>query len=242
MKKNDTEEISAEKDQEFVRNLLKQQKLAPELAKLDPNDLHGSIQRVPVEMVRFLWVLTQSEISKEQLAEFAAEDRELIESLQLSLKNHENARTFFGLLGPKLEKDAKIQEVLGISGLQSSSEKNERQGKLQNTITSITGTPQLMLKANTVYCEIGFWRGEELLLSSKFEFVALLAASRSLLTHARETLSLATNIPSATESIKVKPCQDELKTLKDLFADLEKGLSDLRPEKARLQSESKMDK
>jgi hypothetical protein len=206
-----SKQISVGNDFAFTRNIIHKGKLDECLLKLDAKNIEASLAGVPFEIIRLVVTLASKELSESDIKNLGREKQVPAKRLLVALRQQQNVREFVGALVEKASSDPSIEDRLGIRFAKGTVDKQEI---LTNDVTSISGTPQLVLKSRRLYCEIGFWRGDELLFRSDFEIESLIWAGKSMLNQASMALKhLMENAGSIKPEIDIEACKRELKNL-----------------------------
>lgn len=208
MSKNKTIQPSSMTDFKKVKSLAGKGKLDEVLSKLDPNDIPGSIRRVPKEIIRFMsHLLLRIENVDNQTKTLKAEHRIPIELLLESARKHrgeEFAKSFYEKLGT----DEKIRKEFGFEFRKA---KDSLEAKLDNSITEIKTVSQLMLKTKRLYTELAFMQNDSLLLRINCEIDELLMISSQILYGAKCSLDLLKkNAKRVNPEIYFELCRKQL--------------------------------
>ncbi len=208
MSKKKTIQPSSATDFKKVKSIAEKGKLDEVLSKLDPNDIPETIRRVPKELIRFMsHLLVRIEDVDTKTKTLKAEHRIPIELLLESARKHggdEFAKSFYEKLGT----DEKIRREFGFDFRKT---KDALEAKLDNFVTEVKTTSQLMLKTRRLYTELAFMQDNSLLLRINGEIDDLLMISSRILYGAKCTLDwLKKNAKGVKPEIYFELCRKQL--------------------------------
>jgi len=233
--------VSFETDLQKVKDYIESGKLEAVISKLDPSNVNKSLDIIPIEIIRILTVLFQSERNEEQAKILKPEDRKPLEEL-ISVADKHKGREFVKHLISTLSDEPSIFERLNFPIDKFPVSPGE--GKVANTITEIVCMPLMMLKTSRLYAEIGFFQGEELLFRSTMELDKILGISSDLLSSAKAILDYTSENARSTEpKINIKQCEIHIKALKEKMRLVSSNMANFtKPKKPSVKRKQKRSK
>ncbi len=216
------QEVSSDKDLKKVKDLIKKRQLDQVVSKLDPDNIRGTLNEVPVEVIRLLThVLSISNI-EERVGRLVPDQRRPIAALLRAAQQH-NGREFVSRLVKEASKDEQLRSSLGIRAVDTAAQ--ELEAKTRNSVTNLKMRPLLMLASSRLYCSVSFTRGESLLFQSDFEIDDLLWMASGFLEAASQTLDgLRKNAQGVEAEIDVSRCQELLETIQKTARSVSRAL------------------
>ncbi len=214
MAKKKTKESSSVTDFKKVKSLVEKDKLDEVLSKIDPNDINGTIRRVPKEVIRFMsHVLVNVKDVDTKVKTLKADQRIPIESLLESARKHrgkEFAEAF-------IKKAAQDEEIRRNFGLSFTAVKDPLEAKIDNTVNRVITASELMLKSKRLYTEISFMQNDDLLFRVNAEIDESLLMVDRIIDGVKCTFdSLQKNAKGVKPTLDVELC---LKYLDSIDAD-----------------------
>lgn len=225
--RNRSQDVNPEQDLKEVEKLLSQGRLDEVLGALDPQDVAGTIKRVPAAAVRLLAsLLTIPDVDK-KIEGLDPGQRKLAVQLLESAKRHKG-KEFADALTRELPQNEEVRDQLGIT--LRPPEEREQEGRIENAWNVVEVRPQLMLDSGRVYCMIAFWRDKELVFRSDVELHSVFWAARAFVQAARQALNVLSK-HSYAEGARVdsKKCIEELETISKLSDEATALLKNLTP-------------
>lgn len=233
MPKKKTQDVTADGDLRAARALLSKRGLDAAVAKLDPDDVSGTLDAVPHEVIRLLTALHASDDIEKQVRAVAPPDRKVLRALLKSSKKHK-AGGFLTALAEEASADPAISKRLGVSLVKRQSGTSTEE-KIENAITAIADRPHLMLKNSQLYCTLSFFQNDELLFQSDLELHRLVMMSRAILGAADNCLEmLEQNAKGVKPQIDDEHCRSELKAIGKLTRDVGRRLDSLDTARPRI--------
>jgi|GEM_PF-3009638 len=230
-----TDEVTSMGDIKKVVELQKQGKLVDLVAKLNPEDIRGTLNEVPAEVVRLTVALLSATDVDRALREYSGDRRRTLGVLLQSSRKYKGEEFVKALIK---EWDDDIRERLGGVDI-ASGDRATRADKTENPWTSLEIRPELMLRTSKLYCMVAFFRDEELLFRSDIEIDDLLWTARAFLQAANQTLVYANRNASGTKvNIDLPRCQGQLKEIRRLVREIPPSLREIIPQDAHRNSQA----
>ncbi len=228
-------EVTATDDIKKAVELQKQGKLADLVAKLNPEDVRGTLNEVPAEVVRLTAALLSATDVDGALREYSGAGRRTLDALLQSSRKYKGEEFIKALIK---EWDDDIRERLGGVDIVSR-DRATKADKTENAWTSLEIRPELMLRTSRLYCMVAFFRDEDLLFRSDIEIDDLLWTARAFLQAANQTLVYANRNASGTKvHINLARCQGQLKEIRRLVREIPPSLTEITPQDAYRRSQA----
>jgi len=207
MAKEKSDKTLAYKDLEKVKEIWEKGKLDEILSNLNPNDVKGTLKRVPKQIIRLMSALLVIKEPEKQVSTLKKEERMPVEALIKTArknKGEEFTKRF-------IELATENQDIRREFKLSFRKFKDPLEAKIDNSVSNVYTTSQLMLKSNRLYTEVCFLWNEEIRFRFNPELDELLNIVVQMMAGARNTLYyFLNNTKEKTSRTNIDSCKDFL--------------------------------